>query len=292
LGAATSRADILIVVQVYKRAEHAIKVFEGLEKNEVSSFLVSFDMALDAESQSAQEEIICYLDRRKSLSVEKIFHEERLGLANAVVKTVTKVLQMTDRIIYLEDDCVVRSGAISFFDEGLKALKANRKVRSVCGYSYPLPSLFWENNQELMYAKRFSSWGWATWRDRWSDYTRDLKSLVNCCDENAIKLESIGEDIAKMLGQEEYLTEGRDIWSLSWTLLHFLTDTYAVFPRETFIDNIGFDGSGVHCQVTPAFQNSIHRSLFKRYDWSNISYNLNNEKIIREFMAKNGQYIY
>jgi hypothetical protein len=292
LIADSRRNIILIVVQVYKRAEHSIKVFEGLERNQVSSFLVSFDKASDSESQSAQEEMIGYLDRKKSLSVEKLFHRERLGLANAVVETVSKVLEVTDRIIFLEDDCVVRSGAIPFFHEGLRALENNRQVRTICGYSYPLRNLHWGKNQELMYAKRFSSWGWGTWRDRWSDYTRDLRYLVKCCHEKEIAITSIGVDIAKMLARDEYLAGGRDIWSLSWTLLHFLTDTYAVFPRETFIDNIGFDGSGVHCQVTPAFQNSVHRSLFKRYDWSSISHEPKNEELIRKFMAKNGEYIY
>ena len=282
----------MIVVQVFKRAEHAIKVFEGLGKNEVSSFLVSFDKATDSESQSAQQEMIGYLDRKKSLSVQKLFHREPLGLANAVVETVSKVLKVTDRIIFLEDDCVLRSGAIPFFHDGLRALESNKSARTICGYSYPLPNLFWENNQELMYAKRFSSWGWATWRDRWTDYTKDLRYLVKCCHDKEIRLESIGADIAKMLTREEFLSGGRDLWSLPWTLLHFLTDTYAVFPRETFIDNIGFDGSGVHCQVTPAFQNSVHRSLFKSYDWSNLSYDPRNEQLIGDFMANNGQYIY
>ena len=282
----------MIVVQVFNRAEHAIKVFEGLEKNEVSSFLVSFDKATDSESQSAQEKMIGYLDRKKSFAVEKLFHREPLGLANAVVETVSKVLEITDRIIFLEDDCVVRSGAIPFFHDGLRALESNKRARTICGYSYPLSNLSWENNQELMYAKRFSSWGWATWRDRWADYTKDLRYLVKRCHEREIILESIGVDISKMLTREEFLAGGKDLWSLSWTLLHFLTDTYAVFPRETFIDNIGFDGSGVHCRVTPAFQNSIHRSLFKSYDWNNISYDPRNEKLIWNFMANNGQYIY
>lgn len=282
----------MIVVQVYNRPEHAIRVFESLRANNVRSFWVSFDKALDQSSITAQSEILKYLNKHKSLDIERFFHEKRLGLAKTYTNTVTAVLRKSENVIFLEDDCVVRPGGIQYFVDGLNSLKKNEKIRTICGYTYPLDNIYWGSNQNLMYAKRFSSWGWATWRDRWTEYTSDLRSLVLRIVANGITLDSIGADIERMLSKDKYLNGNKDIWSLPWTLLHFLTDTYAVFPRESFIDNIGFDGSGINCSPTSVFENvSGVGSLNVRY-WTNVVYYLQNEQAIKKFMDENSHNIF
>lgn len=282
----------MIAVQVYNRAEHAIRVFESLKTNKVQSFLVSFDKANNQHTELAQSEILRYLDKQKSLSIETIFNSEQLGAARSCVKTVTAVLEKQEEIIFLEDDCLLRAGGIEYFLDGLTALKANRKIRTICGYNYPLGAYYWGDNPELLLAKRFSTWGWATWRNRWIEYTSDLKYLIQNCQEKGITLDSIGSDIERMLSQNIYLHGNKNVWSLSWTLQHFLTDTYAVLPRVPVIDNIGFDGTGVNSNVTTVFNNAALPDTMKKINWSEMSYYLRNDRIIRTFLDEQSHNIF
>ena len=104
------------------------------------------------------------------------------------------------------------------------------------------------------------------------------------CQKKGVTLNSIGGDIERMLSQDSYLDGNKNIWSLSWTLQHFLTDTYAVLPRVPLIDNIGFDGTGVNSNATTVFDNTDATNSMENINWSEISYYLCNDRVISTFL--------
>ncbi len=284
--------NVEIVVLVYSRAEHSIKVIESLIQNRVSSFTVLFDKADNLLCEREQEAIINYINKNKSLTVRKIFHNRKMGLAKSVVNAVTTTLSKNDGILFLEDDCVVRPGGINYFRDGLRKLQGDKRIRSICGYTYPTNDINWGSNEELVLLKRFSSWGWATWADRWNGYTGNVRRMIAKCEAQGVLLEDSASDLARLCSKDEYLNGEKDIWSIPWVLEHFATETFSVFPRETFIDNIGLDGTGTHCANTDVFDNSKHRSLLVMRDWNSIDYYPENELTISQFMNDNSQEIY
>ena len=38
-----------------------------------------------------------------------------------------------------------------------------------------------------------------------------------------------------------------DSWAIRWQASAFLNDKLTLYPRDSLVKNIGFDGSGVHC---------------------------------------------
>jgi len=284
------KLDIEIAVLLYNRAYHAIQVFESLKNNGVNSFTVFFDYADTPKAKKAQGLIEKYL-KTSNLNVKKHFYNSKMGLAKAVVKSVSYILKKHDAVIFLEDDCLTRSGAIRYFKDGLNSLHKNKIIRSISGYTYPINKLYWGKNSELLLSKRFSTWGWATWSDRWLDY-KTPNEMLNIIGERKIDISTYGNDIAEYLKNESYINGENDVWSITWILEHFISNSYSVFPRETYIENIGMDGTGVHCKNTNTFDHSIHRSLFVLHDWHNIDYYPENELIIKRFMEKNSNMIY
>ena len=239
----------------------------------------------------AQKKIDDYFAVNNNLEVNKYYFKSKRGLARAVVESVSITMENFDAVIFLEDDCVVRPGGIQYFYDGLNDLKNDKTIRSICGYLYPVKNLIWGDNLELLKLKRFSTWGWSTWADRWKDYKK-IEKILDIIQKKQININEFGNDIADICQNNSFLNGDRDIWSISWVLEHFISDSYAIFPRETYIDNIGMDGSGVHCKSTKIFNNSIHRSLFILRDWENIEYYNNNEIQIKEFMEVNSDAIY
>ena len=83
------------------------------------------------------------------------------------------VLELSDKVIVLEDDLVTHPGFLSFLNAGLERYADVPEVFSVCGYSnhVRMPSGY---GYDAYFCPRSSSWGWATWRrvtDSWEgDY--------------------------------------------------------------------------------------------------------------------------
>ena len=71
-------SDLLfeIVVLVFSRAHHSIKVFESLIDNSVLSFTVCFDKADCQLASSEQKKIIYYLDNNRYIKAKKVFFED------------------------------------------------------------------------------------------------------------------------------------------------------------------------------------------------------------------------
>ena len=96
-----------------------------------------------------------------------------------------------------------------------------------------------------------------------------------------------------LTSSKEYLDGSKNIWSISWILSHYLTSTYTVYPPESLIYNIGFDGSGINSIKTNVFNIKDKSSRKKHmYNWKQLTYYVENDILINEFMDKNIEKIY
>ena len=74
------------------------------------------------------------------------------------------------------------------------------RVFGVSGYSMTLPEQLLRNYQyDVYFNPRISSWGWATWRDRWQLHSRDLHGVVGECLRQGISLEQGGSDVPNLI---------------------------------------------------------------------------------------------
>ncbi len=281
-----------IVVLLYKRPYHSIQVFESLIRNRVNTCIAFMDFPEDSHCRSMQRIIKDYIKRQKKLKIDLICRKKRYGLAKSVVSAVTSVLEEYEGILLLEDDCVLRPGGIFYFEDSLHKLQHNTKIRSICGYLYPKCNFKWGLNTELLLLRRFCPWGWATWRDRWKDYNPNLSEVVKKVESNGIHISSFSNDIGILCKDKSYLNGLYDIWSLNWIMEHYASSTFSVFPRETVIENIGFDGSGQNCVNTQVFNQTVHFSKIAMRDFHKLEYYLENEIILKHFMDQFGLMTY
>ena len=62
-----------------------------------------------------------------------------------------------------------------------------------------------------------------------------------------------GDDMTNMLISQ---MEGKlDSWAIRWCYTLFKKNAYCIYPTKSYIDNIGMDGSGVHCGSGPKYGN-------------------------------------
>lgn len=106
-------------------------------------------------------------------SVNYIFAKQNKGLGPSIIAGVTEVINRYGRAIVLEDDLVLSHNCLSFMNQGLDKYEKDPKVFSVCGYSnkVKVPNGYLADSY---FCVRSSSWGWATWSDRWNSVDWDL----------------------------------------------------------------------------------------------------------------------
>jgi hypothetical protein len=274
-----------VALLLYNRPEHGLSVLDSLVRNEVSHVRAFIDGASDAETAARQEQMLEAIGQRSAIRVDVHRHPSRLGLARSVRFALQNTLETADAVILLEDDCVVRPGGIEYFRQGLTALRHNRRIRSICGYLYPVP--FIRGDGEPLLLRRFCTWGWATWRDRWQDYDPDLRRVLGRLEARGIRPDDLGRDLAELCSLPEYLDGERDIWSLPWTLEHYASNTMAVYPSDSMIDNIGFDGSGQNCAPSVDFR-APSNDLKRPWKWSQLAHVVENEDFLRGFLDRHG----
>ena len=83
----------------------------------------------------------------------------------------------------------------------------------------------------------------------------------------------------------EIINGKQDIWSLSWTLTHYLDNSLILYPSHSYVENIGFDGTGVHCSTTNAFK--TNKKNKKCILPKKVKFNLQNETKYNSFLLEN-----
>ncbi len=280
---------IELILLLYSRPQHTLAVLESLAANGVEKIKAYLDFSDKPDVVESQAEIRRIVKGFTKVEIELIERTEKFGLAKSVKTALnTAFEQGADAALLLEDDCVLRPGGYDYFRTGLIELQHNKKIRSLCGYLFPNCNFIFDPDADVLLLNRFSTWGWATWADRWAQYDADVSRMVGLFNTIGVKIEDFAVDMAVLCKSPKYLNNEVDIWSIGWILLHFLTSTFAVYPKESVIENIGLDGSGANCEDTEVFKTSFQTTVSNTYNWRGLNYYLENEITIKEFMAING----
>ena len=268
-----------IAVLAYNRPKHLKRVIDATVKQGIKSINVYIDGPADKQIFDNQK-IFKLLNKYKSkILIILIKQSKNNGLAFSVTNAVTSELKDNDAVILLEDDCIPLSGFFNYMFTGLKKYRSSKNVRSICSY----------NNLEIksdyaFFLKRFNPWGWATWKDRWKKNNFDIKNTIAQIKNNGTS-DSLPLDLKSYIENSEIINSTQDIWSLSWTLMHYLDNSLILYPSRSYIDNIGFDGSGVHCSSTNIFKpnKKNKKCIFPQ----KVKFNLQNEIKYNSFLIEN-----
>jgi len=169
------------------------------------------------------------------------------GLANSVILGVSEILNQYGKAIVLEDDLLSTKDFLRFMNMSLETYEHDNRIFSISGYRYPgiVPANY---KKQIFLFPRASSWGWATWQDRWQLADWDLRELDTfLADKDAQgRFNRGGKDLADMLIMQ---VQGKiDSWAIRWCYTHFINNAFGLFPVKSRIKNIGLDGSGIHCK--------------------------------------------
>lgn len=199
--------------------------------------------ASDADKVEAVREVA--LSTRGFRHVDVIYSERNQGLGPSVIQGIERVLDFSETVIVLEDDLVVSKGFLVYMNQALRQYAGNDSVFSVCGYTnrVNLPEGY---GADAYFAPRSSSWGWATWRDRWRSV--DWNPTPASWQKHARAFNRWGgSDCSKML--RDWMEGKNRSWAIRFCYSQFLQGKTALFPVRSLVDpSAGFEGDGTNCR--------------------------------------------
>jgi len=237
-----------IVLFVYNRPDHTRQTIESLQKNELAGESELFIYSDAPKNENAIEQVNQVREYIKTINGFKritiIEREKNWGLAKSIIEGVTKVVNEYGKIIVLEDDLVTSPYFLKFMNDALEFYQEDKKVWHISGWNYPIET---SGLDDVFLWRLMNCWGWATWTDRWQYYEKDVKKVLNTFNRKEIKKFNL-DGVENFWNQVIENKSGKiNTWAIFWYATIFKNHGLCVNPSHTFTENIGRDGSGVHC---------------------------------------------
>lgn len=249
--------NIPVILVCYNRPWHTSQVLKALEEHDIRNLIIFSDAPKTDKEREGVSETRRLIDSIKWSKPEIVYQKENQGLARSIVSAVDYVLGNSDRLILLEDDCVPQRYFFDFMSECLKRFEDNEKLFGITGYTIPMPDEILSTYPfDHYFCQRIGSWGWATWKRAWARHEYDLEKLVSKASKKNIDINQCGNDISLTV-QRQLQGQLRDVWTLNWVMTVYLNGGCYIYPTRSHIENIGHDGTGVHCGRTDKFVSTI-----------------------------------
>jgi hypothetical protein len=273
-----------IVLFVYNRPEHTKQTVEALQKNELaieSDLIIYSDASKNIGDKAKTDEVRKYIKSINGFKkVTVIKREKNWGLAASIIDGVTKIVNAYGKVIVLEDDLVTSPYFLKFMNDALEFYKNEDKVWHISGWNYPIEI---DGLNDVFLWKVMNCWGWATWAENWNFFEKDADRLMKNFSEDEIKefnLNGVEDFFEQVKANMESRT---NTWAVFWYATIFKKNALCVNPLISYVNNIGFDASGVHCG-----NNTSHKidKLNRKSDviFENAIFeNTNSLRLIQEF---------
>lgn len=247
-----------IGVCTYSRLNHLIKTVDALKANTLAqqSEIYIFSDGPRPGDEAKVQELRDYL---KTITGFKKVHLRLQPTNNMFENTSNAHVQMTaahGKSIALEDDIVTSPYFLEFMNTALERYESNKKIFSIGAYS-PAITFPKSDGYDVFFSQIFCPWGVGMWKDRFDISNSVIASWSTTPDKRILsKLKHIGKNLARRykslckpgISHVEVAAK----FDLAATVAMLKNQLYTVMPRRTLVENIGLDGSGIHCTTDDA----------------------------------------
>lgn len=231
----------------YNRPEHTRQVLDALMNNSVlpQKLFIFHDGKKDHVSDKDWNEVERVIHSIDWCDSEVITVNEDKGMAELIPFGLKMVFEIYDAVIVLEDDCVPHGLFMKYMNDALENYGTNDRVYSIGASAEPVSIP--QNGCDAFFVGRISTFGWATWRDKWNSYKEDYDILKRIKKNKEINewYQIWGRDLeAKLV---ENITGNADLWWVLWALTVLERKGLSLSPYHSLVEHIGCDGNEVIC---------------------------------------------
>lgn len=236
-----------IVIFAFNRPDSLKRLLRSLEGNALWQQSEKFLYVDGPRNDEEKTKVAEVAEIALKVTSNVVVSQDNLGLGKSVIRGVTEIVNRYGRTIVLEDDLVVMPGFLGYMNQMLDLLADNPKILAVCGYGLKIhrPVGY---REEVYFGERASSWGWATWADRWNEVDWEVKDWADFSS-SAKQRKAFNRGGSDMFGMLKDYMEGRNrSWAIRFCYHQFRKGLYSVHPFRSLVDNRGFGEEATNCR--------------------------------------------
>jgi hypothetical protein len=275
-----------IALFVYNRPMHTRQTVEALQRNllaDKSDLFVYSDAPKSDTAANSVAEVRDYVRRINGFkSVTIIEREKNLGVDPSIIDGTTYLCQRFGTVIVVEDDIVTTSSFLSYMNDALDCYRDESQVMHISGFMYPVAGFASGESSFLSYT---NPWGWATWQRAWTKFDPQALGYESLKGNWRLSHAFNQRGAYNHFGLLKRFIDGKtDAWDVRWYLSVFCQNGLALYPNNSLVDNIGFDGTGVHCEPSDYVGNSVIDSRIVRFP--DLTVNRRLARAVERFLHK------
>jgi hypothetical protein len=192
--------------------------------------------------------------------IHLFFSDKNQGLAFSVINGVSGLFEKYNSIIVLEDDLVVSPNFIVYMNAALQFYENNLDVFSIAGYNVPTVKDN-EYQHDVYFTPRASSWGWASWKNRWAEIDWNVTDF-DVLKEDTSQIKAFNQGGSDMYGMlRKKMANKIDSWAIRWCYHQFKKGQVTVYPVISKVQNIGFSERATNTNVYNRYQTRLDDGL-------------------------------
>lgn len=235
-----------VILFVYNRPEHTRKTLEALNRNQYADRSILYVFA-DGPKNDAGADDLNLIERTRDVirdgkwckEVNLICREKNMNLEDNIIDGIGEVINRHGKAIILEDDLITSPYFLKYCNDGLIMYENYKQIYSINGFMFSIDYECAPGSFLSPYAT--SSWGWATWADRWNQLESEPHH-ISAIENNKFLRDRFNFGSINILNMLKYLKT----WDARWHYTVFVKNGLGLFPTQSLVQNIGFDGSGTH----------------------------------------------
>lgn len=245
-----------VSITVYDRLDHFVRTVEALKKcedAEKTTLFIFSDGARPGRERIVQD-IRDYCTRISGFAdVRLVFQTANLFMENMKQADELPVHEF-GRVIRMEDDIVVSQGFLAYMNSALDKYKDNSNVLNITGYCPPIevPNSY---AFDTFFLQRTCGWGQAFWADSLPIIYGKLSQARYKRVRGLRNWSHSGPDMRRMALKE--VKGSLNAADVRVTFYQVENNLFTVYPRYSFVENIGHDGTGLHCTISNKFENNL-----------------------------------
>lgn len=241
--------DIPVAIIFFNRPDKLRETFEKVKQVQPSKLFLIQDGARNDRFENDTvkihecREIVSNIDW--NCEVYREYSEKNLGCGIRPSSGISFAFSKVDKLIILEDDCVVDVSYFNFCKQMLEKYELNQKIMLISGMN--LLDQWRQDECSYFFSQVCTIGAWATWKRVWDNYDFEIKSFDN-------------KDNKKILNQNIKFTDVRNQKFWAWNLTRekikhnekivwwdyqfhywlYLNNGLGVIPSKNLVLNIGF----------------------------------------------------
>ena len=175
-------------------------------------------------------------------SVVKTYYKKNLGIKENFFRSLDYVFKREYKAVVVEDDCLVSNYFVNYCSKLLDIYESDKNIWSISGYN-ALDHKTQDFNRNFFFSKYFIVWGWATWSDRWFEFSKKpyFWKKWKHSDEFRIVFDSKYEFEYWLKIFNQVFANKIKTWSYFIQLHFFKNNKYSIIPCKNMVKNLGLN---------------------------------------------------